>query len=164
MHYLKYLHISINHRLTKANFKKDGERDNLLPVPSAIKFILLLDAKDTRLTFCCCPPQMTDIGSAHHQHSHLSCSCPSQKSAEVVPYSTGNLLLCPQSRAMGCWASLCPGLPPCSLIFPLLAPVAFGAEQLKSPWFPQAQLYHFPLPVDFASSEMGNPVLPKNKC
>lgn len=40
VHYLRYLHISINHRPIKANLKRDGERHNLLPVPSDIRVYL----------------------------------------------------------------------------------------------------------------------------
>lgn len=77
-HYLRHPYININHRLTKTNcdsftgrLKRDGEKGNLLPVPCAITFMFLLSAKDSRLAFSCSPPQTANVGSAHHQHSHL---------------------------------------------------------------------------------------------
>lgn len=135
VHYLRYLHISTNHRLIKANLKRDGERHNLLPVPSDIRVYLSAWCQRQEACFALFSPA---------DECNRQCPSSAQPSIMLLPFlkfaklgacRPGCLLLCSQSGVM-----VCPGIPLCSLIFHLLPSVAFGTKQLKSPSLSQSEL------------------------
>lgn len=162
VHYLRYLLIGINHPLTKANLKRDRERDNFLPVPSAIKFTFLLDVKDNRLTFCCSPSQIRQAVPSPAWPPFMLLPFP--KSAEVVAYGARNPHFCLWSGAMGCWAPLCPQ--PSSLLphLPFAASCHIWSQAAQITFLSPSRSYIVLLcQVEFSSSEMGNPVLPRSK-
>lgn len=157
MHYLRYLRISINHRLIKTNLKRDGGRHDLLPVPSDIRVYLSAWCQRLETFF----PLFSPADDWHRQ-------CPSSaqtsfmllpflKFAKVVAFRAGNLLLCSQRGFM-----VCPGISPCSLISICCFLFHLEPSSLNHLHFPNLsyKIYLFQLT---ASSEMSKPVLPKSK-